>query len=92
MVVTSLGTGCTTCFAAKGEEQCRFSFTTMIGIIGIGLCRDRVPTSRNLLKPGGMDSALPPSKAPLGTLIGRVVDARENARARAVNSVSFFAL
>jgi hypothetical protein len=41
-----------------------------------GLCRDRVPTSRNLLKAGGMDSALPPSKAPLGTLIGRVVDAR----------------
>jgi len=39
-----------------------------------GLCRDRVTTLDNSLKSGGMDSALPPLKAPWGTATGRVVD------------------
>ena len=38
--------------------------------------RESVARCCNRLKPGGMDSALPPRKAPSGHLHGRVVDAR----------------
>src|SRR5437763_537894 len=49
-------------------------------------CYRRESASRccKRLKPGGMDSALPPRTAPFGHLLGRVVDARTCFRIRCI--------